>query len=63
MRHSRRHAMNPATITKKMTSARSAFSVMALPHVELVELVLMSSVETPSSAAKASWIACRTVSG
>ncbi len=54
IRHSSRQAMNKATRIKKMTRARTAFSVMLRPQVELTELTLTDSVSTFAPAARAS---------
>ncbi len=63
IRHSSRQAMNSATSMRNTRSARIALSVMVLPHVELTELVVTSSVVTPTLSAKACCTRARTASG
>ena len=62
-RHSNRIEMNTATTSRKMTSARIAFSVISRPHVELTELTLISSALTSADSANAERSCSRTSGG
>ena len=60
IRHSNRQLMNSATSTRKMTSARIAFSVMLRPHDELTDVDDTSSTATPACSASCVWTTCTT---
>ncbi len=59
--HSKRQLMKMATRTRKITSARTAFSVMDRPQDELTEVDATWLTSTFAALANCSWTAVTTV--